>query len=58
MVAAPFTVTVEGDLLKAHADLHLTHADVGLVPFTVALGVLKVRDDFEVSVTLEARRGS
>jgi len=58
VVAAPFTVTIEGDHLKAHADLRLTHADVGLVPFTVALGVLKVRDDFEVSVTLEARRGS
>ena len=34
------------------------HADVGLQPFTVALGVLKVRDDFEVELTLEARRGS
>ena len=44
--------------LKAHADFHLTHSDVGLVPMTVALGAVKVRDDFEVSLTLEARRGS
>lgn len=58
VVTAPFTVTIEGDQLKAHADLHLTHADVGLVPITVALGALKVRDDFEVSLTLDARRGS
>ena len=58
VVAAPFTVTIEGDHLKAHADFHLTHADVGLVPMTVALGAVKVRDDFEVSLTLEARRGS
>jgi YceI-like domain len=58
VVAAPFTVTFEGEVLKAHASLHLMHADVGLQPFTAALGALKVRDDFEVELTLEARRGS
>ena len=58
VVTAPFTVAIEGDHLVAKAELHLTHEDVGLVPFTVALGVLKVRDDFEVDLTLEARRGS
>jgi hypothetical protein len=58
VVTAPFTVTVEGDHLEAKAAFHLAHEDIGLVPFTVALGVLKVRDDFEVDLTLEARRGS
>jgi polyisoprenoid-binding protein YceI len=58
VVTAPFTVTIEGDALKAHAAFHLVHADVGLVPFTVALGALKVRDDFEVDLAVEARRGS
>ena len=58
VVAAPFSVTIEGDHLKAHSEFHLKHADVGLVPMTVALGAVKVRDDFEVSLTLEARRGS
>ena len=58
MVAVPFTVTIDGDRLEAHADLRLTHADLGLEPFTVALGALRVRDDFEVDLTLEARRGS
>ena len=58
VVSAPFAVTVEGDQLKAQADLHLTHADLGLQPFTVALGALRVREDFEVALTLEARRGS
>ena len=58
VVAAPFTVTVEGDRLEAHADFRLTHADLGLEPFTVALGALRVRDDFDVDLTLEARRGS
>ena len=58
VVSAPFSVTVEGDHLRARADLHLTHADLGLQPFTVALGALRVREDFEVALTLEARRGS
>jgi len=58
VVTAPFTVAIEGDHLEAKAAFHLTHEDIGLVPFTVALGVLKVRDDFEVDLTLEARRGS
>ncbi len=58
VVAAPLTVTIEGNSLKAHAGFHLTHAQIGLVPFTVALGALKVRDDFEVELRLEARRGS
>jgi hypothetical protein len=58
VVIAPFSVTVDGDQLKAHADLRLTHADLGLQPFTVAMGALRVREDFEVDLTLEARRGS
>jgi polyisoprenoid-binding protein YceI len=58
VVTAPVSVAVEGDRLEAKATFHLTHEDIGLVPFTVALGVLKVRDDFEVDLTLEARRGS
>jgi hypothetical protein len=58
VVTAPFTVTEEGGALRARAAFKLTHADLGLQPFTVALGVLKVRDDFDVELTLEARRGS
>jgi hypothetical protein len=58
LVSAPFTVTIEGDRLEAHAGFRLTHADLGLEPFAVALGALRVRDDFDVELTLEARRGS
>lgn len=58
LVTVPFAVTIEGDQLKAHSAFQLTHADVGLVPFNVALGALKVRDEFEVDLTLQARRGS
>ena len=58
VVAAPFSVTIDGDRLEAHAGFRLTHADLGLEPFTVALGALRVREDFDVDLTLEARRGS
>lgn len=58
VLAVPFTVTRADGRLVAHADLRLTHADLGLAPFTVALGALRVRDDFEVDLTVEARRGT
>jgi len=56
VLAAPFELTIEGGRLVAHADLRLTHADLGLEPFAVALGALRVRDDFEVEITVKARR--
>lgn len=58
VVTAPFTVTITGDGLEAHASFRMNHADVGLTPFNVGLGALKVREDFEVDLALEARRGS
>ena len=58
LVTAPFSVTVEGDRLEAHASFRLMHADLGLTPFTVALGALRVREDFDVDLTLAAKRGS
>lgn len=58
VVSVPFTVEIEGGSLRARANFHLTHADIGLVPFTVALGALRVRDDFKVDLRLEARHTS
>jgi len=58
LVTAPVAVAIEGDRLTARADFRLTHAELGLQPFAVALGALKVRDELEVGVTLEARCGS
>jgi hypothetical protein len=58
VVGAPFTVAIDGDRLEAHAALRLTHADLGLEPFTVALGALRVREDIDVDLKLEAKRGS
>ena len=58
VLAVPFELVIEDDRLVARADLRLTHADLGLVPFAVALGALRVRDEFEVGLTVEARRRS
>jgi YceI-like domain len=58
VIAVPFSLKLEGDRLESHASFRLTHADIGLVPFTVALGALKVRDDIEINFRLEARRGA
>lgn len=58
VVAAPFTLAVDGERLVARADFSLTHEQLGLEPFAVALGALRVRADFEVGVTVEARRRS
>lgn len=56
VLAVPFDLTIDGGRLVARAELRLTHADLGLVPFAVALGALRVRDDLEIGLTVEARR--
>ncbi len=56
IVSVPLSVQVDGDRLSAHAGFKLHHADLGLTPFTVAFGALRVRDDFDVDCSLEAKR--
>lgn len=58
VIDVPLTVAFEGDRLRVHANLRLRHADLGLVPFSVALGALRVRDDIEIDCRLEARRAT
>ncbi len=56
VIDVPLSVQFDGERLQAHANLHLHHADLGLVPFSVALGALSVRDDIELDCRIEARR--
>jgi hypothetical protein len=51
-------VSFEGDRLRVRASMRLHHADLGLVPFSVALGALRVRDEIELDCRLEARRAT
>lgn len=58
VIDVPLTVNLEGGRLRIHASVSLRHADLGLVPFSVALGALRVRDDIEIDCRLEARRAT
>jgi len=58
VIDVPLTVSFEGDRLRIHASIRLRHADLGLIPFSVALGALRVRDDIEIDCRLEARRAT
>ena len=58
IVSVPLSVQVDGDRLSAHSSFKLHHADLGLTPFSVALGALRVRDEIEFDCRLEAKRGS
>jgi hypothetical protein len=56
IIGIPLSVQVDGDRLSVHAGFKLHHADLGLTPFSVALGALRVRDDIEIDCRLEAKR--
>ena len=55
VVTVPVTVKVEGGELHVHAQFSLHHADLGLTPFNVALGALRVKDEFQVDCRIDAR---
>jgi hypothetical protein len=52
----PARLELDGDTLTASGRFTLTHAQLGLSPFSVALGALRVREDIEVGYRLSARR--
>ncbi|MDP9197947.1 MAG: hypothetical protein M3O07_01865 [Pseudomonadota bacterium] len=57
LIDVPLTLEeTDGERLLVHANLRLRHADLGMVPFTAAMGALRVREDFEIDCRLEARR--
>ncbi len=52
----PAELTFDGDRLQASGELVLSHAELGLKPFSVAMGALRVRDDIGVSYRFTAER--
>jgi hypothetical protein len=58
VVVVPLTVQAGDGKLSAHASFTLHHADLGMTPFTVALGALRVRDEIDFDCRLEAKRAS
>ena len=52
----PVMVSTNGDELAAHGTFTVTHGELGLAPFSAAMGALRVRDDMRISYQLVARR--
>ena len=56
----PTTVSLDGDTLEAEGEFDLTHADLGMKPFSVMLGALQVAEKMSFSYRIRAtasRRG-
>lgn len=52
----PLTLTMNEDQITAQGELDLTHEELGLSPFRVMLGALKVADTMRVRFTLTAQK--
>jgi polyisoprenoid-binding protein YceI len=57
-IVVPATVTMDGTTLTARGEFVLSHADLGLTPFSVAFGALRVRDDLHLAYHVRARRAA
>lgn len=56
VVNVPLSMQVKDGQISVHASFKLHHADLGLTPFNVALGALRVRDEIEFDCRLDAKR--
>jgi polyisoprenoid-binding protein YceI len=57
-IVVPVALQVQGGTLVARGEFTVTHAELGLVPFSVAMGALRVRDDLQVAYRLVARKAN
>ncbi len=57
-IVVPVALQVRGGTLVARGEFTVTHAELGLVPFSVAMGALRVRDDLQVAYRLVARKAN
>jgi hypothetical protein len=55
-VSVPCSIAVDGDVLTASGEFRLTHAELGMEPFTVMLGALAVGPDLDFSFDVRATR--
>jgi polyisoprenoid-binding protein YceI len=51
----PTTVTLDGDRLEASGAFELTHADLGMKPFSVMMGALQVAENLSFAYRITAR---
>jgi polyisoprenoid-binding protein YceI len=56
LVAIPVSLQLSGDTLVASGEFDLQHAELGLTPYSVALGALKVAERMHLRYRVLARR--
>jgi len=54
--ATPVTLAIAADTITASGSLTVTHAELGLTPFSVMLGALRVAEEIEIRFELVAER--
>lgn len=57
-IVVPVALEIQGGTLVARGEFTVTHAELGLAPFGVAMGALRVRDDLQVAYRLVARKAN
>lgn len=58
ILSVPLSLRIQNGLISVHARFSLHHADLGLTPYAVALGILRVSDEIDIECRLEARRAA
>lgn len=56
VVTAPVSIEFDGDMLTATGQFQLTHEQLGLEPFSVMMGAIKVGEELDFSYRIVARR--
>lgn len=56
VLTVPVALRLDAGVLEASGHFTVTHAELGLTPFSVAFGALRVREDMDVGYRLTARR--
>jgi hypothetical protein len=54
----PTEVTLQGEVLRAQGEFALSHADLGMQPFSVMMGALQVSEKLTFSYDVTARRAA
>ncbi|HUQ53095.1 MAG TPA: YceI family protein [Gammaproteobacteria bacterium] len=55
-LTVPTEVTIAGNEVRAKGEFELTHADLGMKPFSVMLGALQVGENLSFTYDIRARR--
>ncbi len=57
-VTAPVTLTEDGQRITAEGEFRLTHSDLGLTPFSIMMGAMRVADEIDFTYRIVAARSA